>query len=877
VERRRFRPVLEFLEDRLAPATLTINSVADTIAAGTSLTIREAVLLVDAGGNATTALNRSLTMGEAGQITGTFGSNDTIQFDSSLAGQTITLSITGDDTVGPSALPVTTALSIDGPSGSSGVTLSGGGAASNLRLFYVSPSGNLTLQNLTLSNGRAAGGNGASQEGGGGGGAGLGGAIFTRGILVVQDSTLSGNMAIGGNGGNGGGGGIGGGGGGLGADASGKNGGNPGGGSGGGPGSAGSYGGFGGGGGGGGFKGQGGSGGFGGGGGGSGGSYPGGLSGAARGGFGGGWGETAGSVGAPGGGGAGLGGAIFNEGGTVTITNSTLAGNLAQGAVRYPTQTPYFGGGQGFGGAIFNHNGSLRLLDSTLSGNTAADGGRSVYSLADTIVQAATVVVNNTIIGQADTVVTDFVATAVWVYWAGKSATSITSGSGDLIRTQFGFSGTITSTADPLLGPLGNNGGPTPTLALLPGSPALDAGSNAPIPAGVTTDQRGFARTSGGTVDIGAFEVQKPSLSPTSLSNATYGSMYSQTLTATETGGAGGAYTFAVTAGTIPTGLSLATGGTLRGTPSALGSFTFTVTAKDSSGFTASLDFALTIGTATLTASGVNISATAGAPFSGTAATFTNADPFGSAASYTAVITWGDGSSSAGVITGTGSPLTVTGAHTYADPMNETIQVTISHKLGYTTTAMLSDTATVTSLGQGVVHGLTGRISFWNNQKGQALIKSFGSIATGLTLANWLAITFPNLYGTTTGSNKLSGKSNADVAAYFQNLFNLGGTQVQARALATALSVYATTTSLGGNAGVAYGFSVSATGLGARSYNVGKDGAAFGVANNTTRNVYALLLAVNQQAVNGVLYNGNVTLQAQAAALLNALNQAGGN
>src|SRR5262249_22165458 len=157
---------------------------------------REAVLLVDAGGKTTTALGRALLgLGESRQITGTFGSNDTILFDSSLAGQTITLSLDGDNTVGPSALPVTTALRIEGPSGSSGVALSGGGAASNLRLFYVSAAGSLTLHNLTVSNARAAGGNGASQDGGGGGGAGLGGAIFTRGTLVVQNSTLSGNTA----------------------------------------------------------------------------------------------------------------------------------------------------------------------------------------------------------------------------------------------------------------------------------------------------------------------------------------------------------------------------------------------------------------------------------------------------------------------------------------------------------------------------------------------------------------------------------------------------------------------------------------------------------------------------------------------------------
>lgn len=57
--------------------------------------------------------------------------------------------------------------------------------------------------------------------------------------------------------------------------------------------------------------------------------------------------------------------------------------------------------------------------------------------------------------------------------------------------------------ADPILGPLANNGGPTPTMALLPGSPAIDAGDPHSFPA---TDQRGQLRPSGPAPDIGAFE-----------------------------------------------------------------------------------------------------------------------------------------------------------------------------------------------------------------------------------------------------------------------------------------------------------------------------------------------------------------------------------
>jgi hypothetical protein len=47
------------------------------------------------------------------------------------------------------------------------------------------------------------------------------------------------------------------------------------------------------------------------------------------------------------------------------------------------------------------------------------------------------------------------------------------------------------------------------------------------------------------------------------------------------------------------------------------------------------------------------------------------------------------------------------------------------------------------------------------------------------------------------------------------------------------------------------------------------------VANNTTLNVYQLLVTVNTQAVNGALYGGNAMLQAEAADLFDALNQAG--
>ncbi len=284
---------------------------------------------------------------------------------------------------------------------------------------------------------------------------------------------------------------------------------------------------------------------------------------------------------------------------------------------------------------------------------------------------------------------------------------------------------------------------------------------------------------------------------------------------------------------------------------------------------------------APLSATGVNIGAYAGAPIvasgPGVVATFTNADPFGSAASYSATIDWGDGSTSPGTITGTGT-LSVIGSHTYADPVNKTIHVTISHIHGYTTSATTTSTATVSSFGRFLPHNGhdSASIAFWHNNSCQTLINSFNGSSTSTALANWLAASFPNMYGTNAGANNLTGKTNAQVAAFYLTLYSLTNPRLDAEVLATALNVYATTFSLGGNAGVSYGFNVTATGLGALLYNVGTNGDAFGVANNTTLNVYQILRAANAQAVNGVLYNNNATLRSHAYNVFDGINTTGG-
>src|SRR5262245_11635708 len=83
LERRRFRPVLEGLEERLAPATLIVNSTADNITDTSVLTLRDAVTLVNHGGNPSSLGQTGMPTGWQNQIntfnnTQPFGNNDNI-------------------------------------------------------------------------------------------------------------------------------------------------------------------------------------------------------------------------------------------------------------------------------------------------------------------------------------------------------------------------------------------------------------------------------------------------------------------------------------------------------------------------------------------------------------------------------------------------------------------------------------------------------------------------------------------------------------------------------------------------------------------------------------------------------------------------------
>jgi hypothetical protein len=175
-----------------------------------------------------------------------------------------------------------------------------------------------------------------------------------------------------------------------------------------------------------------------------------------------------------------------------------------------------------------------------------------------------------------------------------------------------------------------------------------------------------------------------------------------------------------------------------------------------------------------------------------------------------------------------------------------------------------------------IQHGQTAGIGFWNNKNGQALIKALNG-GGGTQLGDWLATTFPHMFGALSGSNNLAGKTNAYVASFFQSRFVVKDQKLDAQVLATALAVYVTDGTLDNTGvGAQYGFIVGGNGVATATFNVGSNGAAFGVADNTVMTVLDILLAADAQAVNGVLYNGTTAKRNMANTIFSAINQAGG-
>lgn len=197
-----------------------------------------------------------------------------------------------------------------------------------------------------------------------------------------------------------------------------------------------------------------------------------------------------------------IGGGLMVGGfGDVTITSSTVSGNEAElaggirsqtlGTLQFINSTLSNNYASGYIGAAFVTSGPVKLLNSTVTRNSAFGYSAAIYS--DQVVTAqSSIVADNRDVSIGLTF--DICAAAI-------------GGGANLITASCNGTPPDTLTKCPRLAPLGDHGGPTPTHALLAGSPGIDAGNDT---LSLVTDQRGvpYPRVIGAKADIGAYEWQ---------------------------------------------------------------------------------------------------------------------------------------------------------------------------------------------------------------------------------------------------------------------------------------------------------------------------------------------------------------------------------
>ncbi len=240
---------------------------------------------------------------------------------------------------------------------------------------------------------------------------------------------------------------------------------------------------------------------------------------------------------------SGPGGGLFNNGGTVSVTNSTFSNNSAGsggGLENFPSSTATitnstFSNNSAFAGGGLENDGTMTITNSTIANNsTSCCGGGLDNEDSGTATITNSTIANNSAssccgggfgggLDSCFTCTLKVKASIVANNTNGNCAGSITDQGYNLdSATNCGFAaGTDLQSSNPLLGPLANNGGPTQTLALLVGSPAIDHIPTAQCPA-TATDQRGMTRPddpSESTCDIGAYESNYPPDNDLGLTN----------------------------------------------------------------------------------------------------------------------------------------------------------------------------------------------------------------------------------------------------------------------------------------------------------------------------------------------------------------------
>jgi hypothetical protein len=199
-----------------------------------------------------------------------------------------------------------------------------------------------------------------------------------------------------------------------------------------------------------------------------------------------------------------IGGAIHNTG-TLTITQTTFQGNsaapssggaISNGGILVLANSTFYENSSNIGGAIAHGGVSAHITNSTFYSNTAGYGGNLV-------IQGGSLVLHNTILA------------------AGAGSDNCYINAGMLLADAYSLAtdatcpgAMVVTLADLALGPLAANGGAPPTVALLSGSAAMNAGDDAlcTAPVGVPVygaggqDQRGVPRPQGPHCDVGAYE-----------------------------------------------------------------------------------------------------------------------------------------------------------------------------------------------------------------------------------------------------------------------------------------------------------------------------------------------------------------------------------
>ena len=195
----------------------------------------------------------------------------------------------------------------------------------------------------------------------------------------------------------------------------------------------------------------------------------------------------------------GGGGGIYFNGTALTVTNSTLSGNSATGSNSY-------------GGGIYSVNGTVAITNSTFSGNSAATDGGGFANLSTATVTNSTFSGNSAVLGGgiyntvgSTTLRNTIVANSTS---GGNCNSQITADSYNLDTDGTCNSATQKTSGQINLGSLASNGGATQTFALLSGSAAINAGDDSVCNAAPVSnlDQRGTARPLGIHCDVGAYE-----------------------------------------------------------------------------------------------------------------------------------------------------------------------------------------------------------------------------------------------------------------------------------------------------------------------------------------------------------------------------------